>query len=83
MVPCEERFSRVLDLVRDYRVDGAVSQIVRYCVPYAHDQPFLRERLEAQGIGVLELDVEYGMGGIGQIRTRVQAFIEMLLETRR
>lgn len=82
MVPCEKRFNRVLDLVRDYRVDGVVSQIVRYCVPYAHDQPLLCKRLEEQGIGVLELDVEYGMGGIGQIRTRVQAFIEMLLERR-
>ncbi|MFQ5898468.1 MAG: 2-hydroxyacyl-CoA dehydratase subunit D [Candidatus Methylomirabilia bacterium] len=82
MVPCDERFKNVLALARDYRVDGVVSQIVRYCVPYAHDQPMLRERLEAEGMGVLELDVEYGMGGTGQIRTRVQAFIEMLLERR-
>lgn len=78
MVPCDERFHRVLDLARDYRVDGMVSQIIRYCVPYAHDQPLLRERLEALNIPVLELDTEYGMPGTGQIRTRAQAFLEML-----
>jgi benzoyl-CoA reductase/2-hydroxyglutaryl-CoA dehydratase subunit BcrC/BadD/HgdB len=38
----------------------------------------VREMLEKQGIPVLELDVEYGMGGTGQITTRLQAFFEML-----
>lgn len=78
MVPCDKRFERVLELARDYRVEGVVSQIIRYCVPYAHDQPLLRERLEAIKIPVLELDTEYGMSGSGQIRTRAQAFLEML-----
>ncbi|MDP2727403.1 MAG: 2-hydroxyacyl-CoA dehydratase family protein, partial [Dehalococcoidia bacterium] len=78
MVPCDDRFDKVLGLARDYRVDGVVSQIIRYCVPYAHDQPLLRERLEATGVPVLELDTEYGMAGTGQIMTRAQAFLEML-----
>ena len=78
MFPSEERFNRVLDLVKDFRVQGVVNELIRYCVPYAHDEPLLRERLEHQGIPVLELDVEYGMSGTGQIRTRVQAFLEML-----
>jgi benzoyl-CoA reductase subunit C len=78
MMPSEKRFDTVLEMVKDYRVQGVVSQIIRYCVPYAHDQPLLRERLEKHGIPVLELDVEYGMAGMGQIRTRVQAFLEML-----
>jgi len=47
-------------------------------VPYAHDLPLLRERLKAQGIPLLALDVEYGTSGSGQIQTRVQAFLEML-----
>jgi bzd-type benzoyl-CoA reductase N subunit len=78
MFPSDERFNRILELVRDFRVDGVISQIIRYCVPYAHDLPLLTERLEAQGIPTLALDVEYGTSGSGQIRTRVQAFLEML-----
>ena len=78
MVPCDARFDRVLDLAREYRVEGVVSQIIRYCVPFAHDQPLLRERLEATNVPVLELDTEYGQSGTGQIRTRAQAFMEML-----
>jgi len=78
MFPSDERFNRILDLARDFRVDGVISQIIRYCVQYAHDLPLLTERLKEQGIPVLALDVEYGTSGSGQIRTRVQAFLEML-----
>jgi benzoyl-CoA reductase/2-hydroxyglutaryl-CoA dehydratase subunit BcrC/BadD/HgdB len=65
-------------LTRDFKVDGVISQIVRYCVPYAHDFPLLKDRLKVQDIPVLGLDVEYGTSGSGQIQTRVQAFLEML-----
>jgi bzd-type benzoyl-CoA reductase N subunit len=78
MVPSDGRFSRVLALAKDYRVDGVVSQIIRYCVPYAHDQPLITARLKDIGVSTLSLDVEYGTSGSGQIRTRVQAFLEML-----
>ncbi|MFH1775358.1 MAG: 2-hydroxyacyl-CoA dehydratase family protein [Chloroflexota bacterium] len=78
MVPSDGRFNRVLDLARDYQVDGVISQIIRYCVPYAHDLPLLTERLKAKGIPTLALDVEYGTSGSGQVQTRVQAFLEML-----
>jgi bzd-type benzoyl-CoA reductase N subunit len=82
MFPSDERFNRVLELAHDFKVDGVISQIIRYCVPYAHDLPLLTDRLKAQGIPTLALDVEYGMSGSGQIQTRVQAFLEML-EARR
>ena len=78
MYPSDERFNRIIELVREFRVDGVISQIIRYCVPYAHDVPLLKDRLKAQGIPVLALDVEYGTSGSGQIRTRVQAFLEMI-----
>jgi len=78
MVPSDERFDRILELARDFKVDGVISQIIRYCVPYAHDLPLLTDRLKTQGIPTLSLDVEYGTSGSGQIQTRVQAFLEML-----
>ena len=78
MVPSDERFNRTLDLARDFKVDGVISQIIRYCVSYAHDLPLMTDRLKSQGIPTLALDVEYGTSGSGQIQTRVQAFLEML-----
>ena len=78
MVPSDERFNRIIDLARQFKVDGVISQTVRYCVPYAHDLPLLTGKLKEEGIPVLALDVEYGTAGSGQIQTRVQAFLEML-----
>ncbi len=78
MYPSDERFNRIIDYALDFKVEGVVSEIVRYCVPYCHDLPLLRKRLQEHGIPVLALDVEYGTAGSGQIQTRVQAFLEML-----
>jgi bzd-type benzoyl-CoA reductase N subunit len=82
MYPSDERFNRIIDYVKKFRADGVVSQIIRYCVPYAHDLPLLTKRLAAVGTPVLGLDLEYGTSGSGQIATRVQAFLEMI-EARR
>jgi len=78
MYPSDERFDRIMAFARDYKVDGVISQIVRYCVPYSHDLPLLTKKLKGMNIPVLALDVEYGTSGSGQIATRVQAFLEML-----
>ena len=83
MVPSDERFDRILGLINDFKVEGVISQVIRYCVPYAHDLPLLTDRLKAQNIPVLALDVEYGTSGSGQIQTRVQAFLEMLESRKR
>ena len=82
MFPSTERFSRIIDLVREYQVDGIVSENVRYCVPYAHDLPLLRDRIKELGVPLLALDIEYGTSGSGQIQTRVQAFLELIEASR-
>lgn len=78
--PSSRRFDHVLDMVKQFRVDGIVTEIIRYCVPYAHDEPMLKECLKSkdENVPILELDLEYGQGGSGQIRTRAEAFIEMI-----
>jgi bzd-type benzoyl-CoA reductase N subunit len=78
MFPSDERFDRIVEYIKDFKVDGVISQIVRYCVPYSHDLPLLIKKLKNIGIPLLALDVEYGTSGSGQIQTRVQAFLEML-----
>lgn len=79
MDPPEVRFHQITQMIQEFRVQGVVSQIIRYCAPYEHDQPFLARYIEQEtGVPVLSLDVEYGQEGTGQVKTRVQAFLEML-----
>lgn len=83
MVPGERRYDLVLKMVQEYRVEGVISEVIRFCAPHLYDQFRLRKRLEANNIPVLELDVEYGTGLLGGIKTRVEAFLEMLSERRK
>jgi benzoyl-CoA reductase/2-hydroxyglutaryl-CoA dehydratase subunit BcrC/BadD/HgdB len=39
-------------------------------------------RFQDIGIPVLELDTDYSQGDTGQIKTRLEAFIEVLKETK-
>lgn len=83
MEHAEERYRRIVGLIEEFRVDGVITEIVRSCAPHIWDAPRLRERVARQGMPMLELDVEYGMPVTGQVKTRVQAFLEMLPGARR
>jgi len=69
-------------LIKAYQVEGVIYEIIRYCNTHTWDYPILKTKLEGNQIPILELDLEYGTGAPGRIKTRVQAFIEMLQETK-
>jgi bzd-type benzoyl-CoA reductase N subunit len=74
------RTDRVLDLIKAYQVEGVIYEIIRYCNTHTWDYPILKSQLDENGIPILELDLEYGTGASGRVKTRVQAFLEMLRE---
>ncbi len=81
MYPSEDRFQTITDLAMEYRVQGVISTVIRYCSIHIFDAPRLRDRLLDLNIPLLNLDMEYGANISGQVKTRVQAFIEMLEES--
>ena len=76
--PPTNRIRQILELAKDFRIEGVIALTMRNCAPYIHDLPLWKGKLEENGIPVLDLDIEYGSGVSGQIKTRVEAFIEML-----
>jgi benzoyl-CoA reductase/2-hydroxyglutaryl-CoA dehydratase subunit BcrC/BadD/HgdB len=76
--PAGKRFEHIFNMVEQYKVEGVISEILRYDGEYGHDKLFLDKEMGERGIPILELDVEYGESGSGQMRTRVEAFLEML-----
>lgn len=76
--PSNERFEHLLNLVETFRVDGVIALKIKFCDLYGYDNVYFKQRLEQRGVPVLELEREYKDSGSGQMRTRVQAFIEML-----
>ena len=72
------RLQTIIETVREYRVDGVVIEIIKFCDLWGVDSMPLVSALRKEGIPVLKLEREYRMGGEGQLRTRVQAFIESM-----
>lgn len=73
--PDRKRFPHILQLAKDYNVQGALVIQQKFCDPHELDMPALRQMLEENGISTyfLEFDVTVP---IGQFKTRVEAFLE-------
>jgi benzoyl-CoA reductase subunit C len=74
----EERFGHIARSVKDFKVDGVILYIYKYCDPFGFEVPQIKSYLEAKGTPVLYLEDEYSMSTIGRLRTRVQAFLELI-----
>jgi benzoyl-CoA reductase subunit C len=72
------RLEFIGDMAKQYKVDGIVSQDVRFCTYNGWDKFDLKKQMEEQGIPILPLDLEYGRPGGAQMKIRVEAFLEML-----
>ena len=74
----ENRYGYIRNFVRKWGVDGVIFYIVRYCDTCELEGPDLREYLNGMNLPVLMIEDDYSTSTIGQLRTRVQAFLEMI-----
>ncbi len=68
-------------LVKEVQKSGAkgvIFLLYKYCEPHFFDYPDLKQALESRGIPTLLLEVEDPSYSVGQLKIRVQAFVEML-----
>ena len=73
-----ERTDYVKQMVEDFDVDGVVFQRIRYCDLWGGQMLQMEKDLRESRIPMLSLDREYSLSATGQLRTRVQAFLERL-----
>jgi len=57
---------------------GVIFLLYKYCETHFFDYPDLKQNLELKGIPTLLLEVEDPSYSIGQLKIRIQAFVEML-----
>ncbi len=73
-----DRDEYILDLAREYAVDGIIIQSLKFCTLWGYETSPLVTSIREAGIPVLRLEREYSFSGEGQLRTRIQAFIESM-----
>lgn len=65
------------ELAKEYRADGVIYQQIKFCDPWAYERTVGTHVLrEDYHYPVLSVDRPYAIGNSGQLRTRVQAFVE-------
>ncbi len=67
-----------IDRARAVNARGVIGHVVKFCDPYLERLPGIREYFRDAGMPLLILEGDCTLRSIGQQKTRIEAFIEML-----
>jgi len=73
-----DRINWLINKVKEWNVQGVIYYVVRGCMLYAMEYTRVKNALDKLNIPVYYLDTEYTREDVGQLKTRVEAFLEML-----
>ena len=69
----------VNEIAKEYKADGIIYEQMKFCDPWAYERMVGTYVMrEEYNYPVLSIDRPYAVGNSGQIRTRVQAFVESI-----
>ncbi len=66
------------DMIREFAVDGVVGERMLFCDFWCSEHYMNNADLKEAGVPFLQLDREYTLSAKGQLRTRIQAFLETM-----
>lgn len=78
--PLSTRVDFSASLAQEYRVDAVIYTYLKFCPCYGMTKQLFMKKFQEMNIPVLELDSDYSRNDTGQIKTRLEAFIEVLKE---
>lgn len=76
--PNDERMDDIQGLSQRLRADGVIHYAIQFCTPYMIEAFKAKKTAEAMNIPYLRIETDYSMEDMGQLKTRVEAFIEMI-----
>jgi benzoyl-CoA reductase/2-hydroxyglutaryl-CoA dehydratase subunit BcrC/BadD/HgdB len=74
----QSRFGYLKGTIKDWKINGVVMLLVRYCDPFAFEMPSLKDYLNSIGIPSTYIEYDYTTGALAPMRTRVEAFVETI-----
>jgi benzoyl-CoA reductase/2-hydroxyglutaryl-CoA dehydratase subunit BcrC/BadD/HgdB len=79
----DDRQRRLLELAEGFTADGVVYQTFAGCHVYEMEQRSIADALQAKGIPMLYVETDYSPDDMGQLSTRVEAFLESIKTRKR
>ena len=74
----QDRLGSIIDTAREYDVDGVIVEHIKFCDIWGIETGLLVDGLREAGLPALRLERDYRQTGEGQLRTRIQAFLERM-----
>lgn len=75
----QNRRDFVAGLVRDYHAEGVIYEQLKFCEYWGYERALASHIMQSDyNIPAVSIDRQYTASGSGQLRTRVQAFVESL-----
>ena len=76
--PNSGRIDDILRLANEYKVDGVIDVNLQFCNLYSTESYLVKQALSEREIPVLHIETDYSEQDAEQLRTRVEAFLEIL-----
>ncbi|WP_156276586.1 double-cubane-cluster-containing anaerobic reductase [Neomoorella glycerini] len=76
--PNKERVEDILRLAREAKADGVIYFSLQFCQPFSVEGRLVEKALQEAGLPVLRLESDYSEEDAAQLKTRIDAFLEMI-----
>ena len=76
--PNPDRLSHIEEMKKEYKADGVIHYGLQFCQPYITESIPVERALEEKDIRTLRVETDYSMEDVEQLKTRVEAFLEVL-----
>jgi benzoyl-CoA reductase/2-hydroxyglutaryl-CoA dehydratase subunit BcrC/BadD/HgdB len=76
--PNDDRMDQVLKECRDSKAQGIIHYSLQFCHTYNIEAIRVREACEKEGIPFLAIESDYSPEDLGQLQTRIEAFLEQI-----
>jgi benzoyl-CoA reductase subunit C len=74
----QSRFGYLKGIIKEWKINGAIMLLVRYCDPFAFEMPGLKDYFDSLGVPSAYIEYDYTIGALAPLRTRVEAFLETI-----
>lgn len=76
--PNSARIDDIVRLAEEYKVDGIIDTNLQFCNLYSTESYLVKKALTERNLPVMHIETDYSEQDFEQLRTRVEAFLEML-----
>jgi benzoyl-CoA reductase/2-hydroxyglutaryl-CoA dehydratase subunit BcrC/BadD/HgdB len=84
MTPNSQRFEDLAHLTEIFQVDGVIDLAWQFCQPFEIESYRVKEQVKEQlGLPFLHVVTDYGDADVGQLKIRVEGFMEQIMARRR